>query len=151
MIYFYIRNYRIEIRKVKFPQRYNRKFLFIKYFKSEPSLLCKPCFNVRPQYKNCSEGLAQQNKKTCYYKSSIKKGLRDKVIIERRKKEIIQPDRVLMVAPGDEGNMYIDVELFNSYKSSSPFAAYFSEGVELGFGKNVFVFDINSCDFKEKS
>ena len=56
-----------------------------------------------------------------------------------------------MVAPGDEGNMYIDVELFNSYKSSSPFAAYFSEGVELGFGKNVFVFDVNSCDFKEKS
>ena len=68
MIYFYICNYRIEIRRVRFPHRYNKRFLFLKYFKSKPSPICKSCINVRPQYKNCKKGIPQQVKKGCCYK-----------------------------------------------------------------------------------
>lgn len=69
MIFFYVFKYRIEIRKVKIPTKYrlNKKFLFLKYYKQPSSLICKPCINYRPRYKNCKHGLPQWNRKgICY-------------------------------------------------------------------------------------
>lgn len=67
MIYFYIHNIRIEIRKVKNKKKWNKKFLFLKYVQEKPSHICKGCINVRREYKNCRHGLNQYNRKTCYY------------------------------------------------------------------------------------
>lgn len=69
VFHFYAGNYRLELRKVKFAQKYNRKFLFIKYFKSKPSKICMSCRQVRLQYRNCGIGLDQWNKKSCRYQS----------------------------------------------------------------------------------
>ena len=70
MIHFYIGKYRIELRKVK-NIKSNRKFLFIKYFKSKTSKLCISCNNVRPQFKNCKIGIYQQDRKSCRYHTDV--------------------------------------------------------------------------------
>jgi len=66
-------------------------------------------------------------------------------------KKTIPEDRVIGLIEKDD--LFINVEYLEYYRKNP--RTYWDvtgyDGLVLGFGKNVFVFDIDSCDFKEKS
>ena len=49
--------------------------------------------------------------------------------------------------PENTNDMFIDVGFLQKYRGMSSMHEYFYSGLVLGFGKNVFVFDVKSCDF----
>lgn len=63
----------------------------------------------------------------------------------RRKRKRFKP--VVFLIPENTDDLFINVEHLQLYKESSPMCRYFYEGLVLGFGKNIFVFDAESCDF----
>lgn len=57
---------------------------------------------------------------------------------------------IVFYMPENSDDMFVDVEFLNDYKKARPMNEYYYQGIVLGFGKNVFVFDRNSCEFFEK-
>ena len=54
---------------------------------------------------------------------------------------------VTMIIPADTDDLFVDVEMLQGYRKISPICEHLYGGLVLGFGKNVFVFDVGSCDF----
>jgi len=60
-------------------------------------------------------------------------------------KKIFKP--VIMIIPENTNDMFVDAEALQEYRKMEPIHEYFYGGIVLGFGKNIFVFDVNSCEF----
>ena len=57
---------------------------------------------------------------------------------------------IIAVIPEDTDDLFIDLEYCQKYRKMSTLSEYFYRGLTLGFGKNVFIFDIEACDFLVK-
>jgi len=58
---------------------------------------------------------------------------------------------VIMIIPENTDDMFIDAEALQEYRKMRPIHEYFYGGLVLGFGINVFVFDLMSCEFMKKN
>jgi len=52
--------------------------------------------------------------------------------------------------PKNTNDMFIDAGILQKYRKTEFLGEYFYGGIALGFGKNIFVFDVKSCDFYKK-
>lgn len=149
MIYFYVRNYRIEIRKVKNKKKWNRKFLFLKYVQEKPSRICKSCPDNRLQYKYCRHGLSQYNRKTC---SSLKsEDIKTKEFAKMKEFEPELHEIVYCIILEDTNDLFIDIKHLEAYETSDNRfnRSFYKEVVSkiTEFGTDVFIFDIEACEF----
>lgn len=57
-------------------------------------------------------------------------------------------DIVYGIIPENTDDIFIDVKSLEHYRTSKKYwDRHCYNGLVLGFGKNVFVFDVESCDF----
>ena len=54
---------------------------------------------------------------------------------------------VLFLIPKNTNDMFVDVGYLNEWRKDAPFNEHYYGGLILEFGKSVFVFDVNACDF----
>lgn len=54
---------------------------------------------------------------------------------------------IIAIIPEDTDDLFIDMEYCQRYRKMGILNEYFYRGLILGFGKNVFIFDIEACDF----
>lgn len=65
-------------------------------------------------------------------------------IFKKREKEV-KP--VVMLISENTNDLFVDVEHLQEWRKERPLNEYYYGGLVLGFGKNVFVFDLKSCEF----
>jgi len=54
---------------------------------------------------------------------------------------------IVFLIPEDSNDMFVDAVFLQRWRDSDPFNEHFYQGLMLGFGENVFVFDKDSVEF----
>lgn len=59
-------------------------------------------------------------------------------------------NQIIFLIPENTDDIFVDVEHLEAYREICPLHEHLYGGLVLGFGKNVFVFDVKACEFFKK-